>query len=104
MIEAPSTTSPALLNEVTRLRNLVRILTERTQQLQHALDSRVAIEQAKGVLAERFGLTIDEAFETLRSAARSSRVELRALASEVVASQTTPAVVETERRRRSARP
>jgi GAF domain-containing protein len=41
-------------------------------QLQHALDSRVLIEQAKGMLAERAGLTLAEAFTAMRSYARGT--------------------------------
>jgi hypothetical protein len=40
-------------------------------QLQLALNSRVPIEQAKGVLAERLQISHDDAFEVLRGAARS---------------------------------
>lgn len=43
---------------------------ELAEQLQHALDSRVLIEQAKGMLAERAGLSLAEAFATMRSYAR----------------------------------
>ena len=59
-------------------------LLERTLQLQTALDSRVVIEQAKGVLAEREGVELDEAFERLRRAARSRRVKLHEHAAEIV--------------------
>ena len=59
-------------------------------QLRAALGSRVVIEQAKGILAERFGLELDDAFLLLRSAARTSRVNLHALARDVVASWATP--------------
>jgi ANTAR domain len=52
-------------------------------QLQSALDSRVAIERAVGMLAERFDLAMLDAFELLRSAARNSRREVRALADEL---------------------
>ena len=67
-----------------------RFLLERTIQLQSALESRVAIEQAKGILAERFGVTVDEAFELLRSAARKNGLKLHGLVMEVVRSPETP--------------
>lgn len=50
------------------------------RQLQHALDSRVVIEQAKGVLAQTHGITVDQAFERLRGYARSERVSLAEVA------------------------
>jgi transcriptional regulator with GAF, ATPase, and Fis domain len=43
------------------------------QQLQSALNTRVIIEQAKGVIAERQGISPGEAFEHLRDTARSSQ-------------------------------
>lgn len=53
-------------------------------QLQHALDSRVIIEQAKGMLASRYKVGIDEAFESLRTHARSSQQKLTEVARAVV--------------------
>ncbi len=53
-------------------------------QLQHALNSRVVIEQAKGVLAERLGLTMSAAFAALRNYARSHNTRVAELASSVV--------------------
>ena len=50
-----------------------RVLHERetlTQQLQTALNSRVALEQAKGVVAEQAGIDVDDAFKLLRNHAR----------------------------------
>jgi hypothetical protein len=70
-----------------------QFLLERTIQLQAALESRVVIEQAKGVLAERLDVSLDEAFAFLRSAARSQGMKLKELAAEVVHSPDTPAEV-----------
>jgi GAF domain-containing protein len=56
-----------------------------TDQLEHALESRVAIEQAKGMLAERAGMDVDEAFSCLRRYARSTKRRLLDVAGEVVA-------------------
>ena len=58
--------------------------TETARQLQGALDSRVIIEQAKGKLAERHRIGIEEAFERLRSHSRSSRTKLRQVAADVI--------------------
>jgi GAF domain-containing protein len=53
-------------------------------QLQGALDSRVVIEQAKGVLVGRHGLSPRQAFERLRGLARDRRRPLAEVAAEVV--------------------
>ncbi|MFD7816249.1 ANTAR domain-containing protein [Streptomyces sp. NPDC059785] len=53
-------------------------------QLGHALTSRVVIEQAKGVLAARLSVTVDEAFALLRRHARSKQRRLSEVAREVV--------------------
>jgi GAF domain-containing protein len=55
------------------------------EQLQTALDSRVVIEQAKGILAERFGTDTDTAFAVLRRRARDRSRPLAELARAVVA-------------------
>jgi len=55
-----------------------------TEQLQGALNSRVVIEQAKGVLAQVHGITVDEAFERLRTQARNRGVKLSDLARRIV--------------------
>ncbi|MGW8379971.1 ANTAR domain-containing protein [Streptomyces sp. ODS28] len=54
------------------------------EQLQTALDSRVVVEQAKGVLAERRGISVDESFAILRRYARSQRLRLSDVARRVV--------------------
>jgi GAF domain-containing protein len=53
-------------------------------ELQVALDSRVVIEQAKGVLVGRHGLTTMQAFERLRRQARDQRRPLPEVARAVV--------------------
>jgi transcriptional regulator with GAF, ATPase, and Fis domain len=63
---------------------MIRQSDLRAGQLQHALDSRVAIEQAKGMVAERAHVDMDQAFTMLRTHARSSRLHLTAVALEVV--------------------
>ncbi len=53
-------------------------------QLQRALTSRIAIEQAKGVLAERLQISTDRAFGLLRDGARARNRLLSELAGDVV--------------------
>ncbi|MEK6275451.1 MAG: ANTAR domain-containing protein [Actinomycetota bacterium] len=67
-----------------------RFLLERTIQLQTALESGVVIDQATGMFAERIGVSLDEAFSFLRSAARSQGLDLPALAAELIHSPETP--------------
>jgi ANTAR domain/GAF domain len=54
-------------------------------QLNRALTSRIAIEQAKGVLAERAGISVEEAFDRLRRFARRENLLLVDVAGAVVA-------------------
>jgi hypothetical protein len=72
----------------TRPNNPTAFLLERTFQRQRALDSRIVIEQAKRILAERDGVTPDEAFEELRREADSKRMNIHVLAAGVVATGT----------------
>ena len=59
-------------------------------QLQRALDSRVAIEQAKGVIAEATGLSMDKAFERLRTYSRNNNLRIREVARQVTAGEIQP--------------
>jgi hypothetical protein len=59
-------------------------------QLEHALASRVRVEQAIGVLAERHRLRPRDAFDLLRGAARSRGQRITEMAQDVVASTANP--------------
>lgn len=60
------------------------------EQLQSALSTRVLIEQAKGVMAARGQLNMDQAFATLRNFARRHNLKLSVLAEEIVTGQRPP--------------
>ena len=85
---------------VRRLLGVTGAAYERRAQLERALRTRIVIEQAKGILAERFALDMEDAFELLRSAARSHRIKIHTLASEVVQSRETPRAIADARDRR----
>lgn len=75
--------SNAAASETSRLRATIG-------QLEHALSARIRVEQAIGVLAERHRIQPRQAFEQLRSAARSRGRRVIDIAAEVVASATNP--------------
>jgi len=54
----------------------IRRAEELTEQLQGALTSRVVIEQAKGAVAALRGISTDDAFDLLRTRARSNQRRL----------------------------
>jgi len=64
---------------VERLLSVTHAAFERRAQLEQALQSRVAIEQAKGIVAERYGMNVEEAFQLIRRAARTNRMKLHEL-------------------------
>ncbi|MFI6316666.1 ANTAR domain-containing protein [Nonomuraea sp. NPDC050556] len=55
-----------------------------TEQLQYALNNRTIIEQAKGMLAERAHITLNEAFNRMRAYARNHNQQLSAIALQVI--------------------
>jgi GAF domain-containing protein len=57
----------------------------REGHLQHALDSRIVIEQAKGMIAENNSTDMDEAFARLRAYARNNNVGITATAQALIA-------------------
>jgi hypothetical protein len=76
-------TQPAQASETGRLRATI-------SQLEHALATRIRVEQAIGVLAERHRIKPREAFEQLRDAARSRGRKVIDIAGDVVASASNP--------------
>lgn len=54
------------------------------EQLAHALNSRIVIEQAKGMLAERLGLDMERSFAALRHHARNHNLRLADVAEAVI--------------------
>ena len=66
------------------LENRCRALETENAQLRIALNSRIVIEQAKGALSVTMGVPPDEAFEALRTQARSQRRDIHFVAAEVV--------------------
>jgi GAF domain-containing protein len=54
------------------------------EQLQNALNSRIVIEQAKGMVAERAGLDMEQAFASLRGHARRHNLRLVDVAADVI--------------------
>jgi AmiR/NasT family two-component response regulator len=76
--------------ELERLTVYADAQEQKVSQLESALDSRVVIEQAIGMLAERFNIPFRDAFELLRAGARNTRQQVRAIAEELRESRQTP--------------
>ena len=91
---APDGLDPAVARAARALVDIatIGILQERASreqelvsgQLQVALNSRVIIEQAKGILAERMQVTPDQAFIVLRAYSRNNNYPLTQLATDVI--------------------
>ncbi|WP_331445243.1 MULTISPECIES: GAF and ANTAR domain-containing protein [Streptomyces] len=68
---------------VLQQRTLEQTYIER-DQLQAALTSRIVIEQAKGILAERWNTSLDDAFDRFRSYARNNGLRMSDLARQII--------------------
>ncbi|WP_369377941.1 ANTAR domain-containing protein [Streptomyces sp. cg36] len=97
---ARNTFSPATLVLGRSLADFTAVMLERAHeadrsrtlaaQLEQALTSRVVIEQAKGMLANRRAVPLDEAFDLLRRHARARQRPLRDVAREVIEGRADP--------------
>ncbi|MFZ0625485.1 MAG: GAF and ANTAR domain-containing protein [Acidimicrobiia bacterium] len=63
-------------------------------QLQSALDTRVLIEQAKGIISERTKLDVTAAFDRIRAHARSTNRRISDVAAEIVSGDLAPGLFE----------
>jgi GAF domain-containing protein len=90
----------------------IGILQERTVkqqsdlsiQLQGALNSRIAVEQAKGIVAERLKVDMDTAFGMIRSHARNHNALLSAVADALVRGSLSAAELDSPSKGRATRP
>lgn len=64
------------------------------EQLNHALNSRIVIEQAKGIVSERQTLDMDASFRLLRNHARNHNLRLADLAASIVAGGLSPSMLD----------
>ena len=71
-------------------------LCEENRQLREALDSRSAIERAKGILMGRFGYDEQEAFSLLVTTARRRHRKVRMIASELLMGACFPEIEQIE--------
>jgi GAF domain-containing protein len=74
---------------VLQQRSLTRALTL-AEQLRLALDTRIAVEQAKGLVAEYAGVDMGVAFEAIRRFSRHHRLKLAVVAESLVARELDP--------------
>jgi GAF domain-containing protein len=64
-----------------------------TEQLQTALNSRVVVEQAKGVLAQHYGVDMDAAFDRLRRYSRGRNLRLAEVARQLASGGLNPGAI-----------
>lgn len=82
-LDVAQTLASVATSYVVNMRDL-RATQTLAAQLQHALSSRVVIEQAKGALAAQLGISVLDAFELLRRYARSHQRKLGEVAADIV--------------------
>ena len=68
-----------------RVYNSNAFLLERCAQLETALQTRIVIEQAKGIVSRTLDVSVEQAFDLLRKSARDGGIKLQDLAARIVA-------------------
>ncbi len=73
---------------------------QRESQLRYALNSRIIIEQAKGMVAENASIDMSSAFEQIRAQARNTNTKLADVAARIVSGELAPDTLSTSRPKR----
>ena len=84
MVAAGPADDSAIPSDVAVLRDELLSVRAELSGLREAMGRRAVIEQAKGMLAERESITVDEAFTLLRNHSRGTGTKLREVAQDVV--------------------
>ena len=77
---------------------VVRDSRDFSAQLEFALESRIAIEQAKGIVAEHNRVSVDKAFELIRRHTRNQNQLLSETARKIIDGTLSPAALTPEAR------
>jgi response regulator NasT len=80
---------PAIEISLGRFREL-RALQEQTESLEDRLETRKVLDRAKGTLMDRHGMTEQDAFRFIQTAAMGERATMRAVAQQVIDGERVP--------------
>ncbi|MEL6980962.1 MAG: response regulator [Actinomycetota bacterium] len=80
---------PAIELAIARFRELVA-LSDQTEALADQLETRKAVDRAKGKLMDGHGMSEQEAFRFLQTTAMGARASMRAIAEQVIAGELQP--------------
>lgn len=100
-LDGPEPLGSASREALTKALQCIELLEAQVHQLETALESRIVIEQAKGVLAERSGLSMELAFEAMRHHARDRNLRLADVARGVIDRSLVPGALDAARPRPS---
>ena len=89
-LEGAAVLEPGIRQTLTDALRCIELLEQQVRQLETALETRIVIEQAKGILAARSNDPVDAAFDLLRQRSQLQNRKLREIAAEIVASVGAP--------------